>query len=245
MFQTLNVPLEASQIAIKQGLLNELRVYLSLKFQADNGQIRTSNIDYDRLSELSGFQDKRTIEKHLETLLSLNWIGKDNRWTFIRSFERIRKTLSAESRTAVEIRPKDVQHIKEFILGAKIGHSARAKRYARKKPGAKPITKQPSGEPFKPENISCSLIAEWFGYSRSTASRMKQRAKKAGYLNYRHHFQNLGLSKADLSQFTKVMGIDFDYICFKRGKPCLRLTDEFIIGKNGFHEFAFKTRCKL
>lgn len=245
MYKTLNIPLEASQLAIKNDLLSELKVFLSLKFQAGDGQIRSSEIDYSVLSELSGFKDKRTIEKHINTLLDLNWIGKDDTWTFIRSFERIRSNLKATSRTAVEIRPQDIATIHEFLLGAKIGHSARAKRYARKKPGAKPKSKQLSGKAYKPSQISCSLIGEWFGYSPSTASRVKQRAKAIGYLDYTHQSKELDILQADLSAYMKSMGVDREYIFFHKRKPHVRLTDRFIIGENDLHQFAFKTRCEL
>lgn len=245
MYKTLNIPLEASQTAIREGYLHELRVYLALKFQAGDGQIRSSEIDYTQLCELSGFQDQRTIEKHINTLLDLNWIGKDSTWTFIRSFERLRSKLEATSRTAVEIRPQDIPTVHEFLLGAKIGHSARAKRYARKKPGAKPTSKQLNGKTYTPSQISCSLIGEWFGYSPSTASRVKQKAKAIGYLDYTHQSKPLDILQADLSAYMKSMGLDREYIFFHNRKPHVRLTDRFIIGGNDLHQFAFKTRCEL
>lgn len=245
MFKSLNIPLEAFQEAIRSNRLNEAKVYLALKFMASNGQVRSSEIDLNILSKLSGFKDSRTINTHLDTLYQLNWIGKDNDWVFIRSFERIRKILAAPSRTAVEIRPQDIATLHECILAAKIGHSERAKRYARKKPGAKPITQQLKNVPYSTNDFSCSLIGEWFGYSPSTATRIKQKAKAIGYLDYQHNSQPINIPIEDVTDYLKVMGIDSERVFFKKKKPFIRLTDRFIIGQGNLHTFAFKTRAAL
>lgn len=244
MYRTLNIPIEATQKAIKAGYLHELRVYLALKFVTDDGQIRLSEIDYEKVCDLSGFQDQRTIDKHIESLQGLNWIGTDNTWLFIRSFERLREILEAPSRSAVELRPQDIETIHEFILSARIKHSAKAKRYARKKPGAKPHAKQLLGIDYSPESISCSLIGQWFGYSPSTASRVKQRAKEIGYLDYQHASKKIDVPKADLTAWMKCHGIGGEYIFYKNRVPYLRLTDQFCFGE-GIHNFHFKTRPQL
>ena len=252
MFKTLNVPIEASQTAVQQDRLHELRVYLALKFQAVNGQIRHSDVDWTLLSDVSGFQDKRTLQKHIDTLINLNWIGSDSEWLFPRSFERFRTITAAKSQTAVEIRPQDVQHILEFLLGAKIEHSAKAKRHVRKKPGAKPAPLEPySSDDLKPKKrfseyaYSCILIGEWFNFSASIATRVKQRARKLGYLTYRHASQTIGLNASNLADVVDSIGIEPERLFIHKGLLKVRLTDVFTVNRNGFHEYKFATRCKV
>lgn len=252
MFKSLNIPLEASQTAIQQNYLHELRVYLALKFQAVSGQIRQTDIDWSLLSDVSGFQDKRTLQKHINTLHSLNWIGSDDTWLFVRSFERFRKLTGATSRTAVEIRAEDIQHILELLLGAKIEHSAKAKRHVRKKSGAKPAPFEPySSEDLKPKKryseyaYSCTLIGEWFGFSASSATRLKQSARKLGYLSYRHTSQTLCAYASNLADVVESVGIEAERLFIHEGRLKVRLTDVFTVNRNGFHEYHFKTRAKV
>lgn len=252
MFKSLNIPLEASQTAIKRDRLHELRVYLALKFQAVTGQIRHTGIDWNLLSDVSGFQDKRTLQKHLNTLISLNWIGSDSEWLFVRSFERIRLLTDSTSKTAIELRADDVQHILSLLLGAKIEHSAKAKRHVRKKPGTKPAPLQPyTSDDLKPKQryseyaYSCTLIGEWFGFSASTATRLKQRARKLGYLTYQHNSQTIGIHASNLSDVVEAVGIEAERLFIDRGLLKVRLTDTFTVNRNGFHEYKFKTRAQV
>lgn len=251
VYRTLNVPLEAVQVVTQDGLLNPFKIYLSLKFTTGDGQIRLSDIDLQAIAETAGFKDARTAQTHIDTCLELNWLGTDGEWLFIRSFERIRSFLEAESRSAVEVRPIDVPKLLELILGAKIEHSGRAKRHARKKGGAKPQSAEPftdlgdqKGEPYGAYRISCSLIGEWFGFSPSSASRLKQRARRAGYLDYRHRYKNTGAHKQNFAALAE--WIDRERIAITRsGHLVIRLTDQFITNRNGNHVFKFKSRAVI
>jgi hypothetical protein len=252
LFKTLNIPLEATQQAIQDNNLHELRVYLALKFQAVSGQIRHADVDWTLLSDVSGFQDKRTLKTHINTLHSLNWIGSDKDWLFVRSLDRIRKLTRSTSRTAVEIRPDDVPHILELLLGAKIEHSARAKRHVRKKPGAEPAPLEPyTSDNLQPERpyseyaYSCTLIGDWFHFSPSSATRLKQRARKLGYLTYRHVSQTLSAHRSNFADIVESIGIEAERLFIHNGRLKVRLTDVFTVNRNGFHEYKFKTRVKI
>lgn len=247
MYHSLNLPIELSQQIIRKDLLKPYKIYLSLKFTY-SGQVRISEVDHQQIGDLAGYKDTRTVKTHLDTCIGLNWIGTDGEWYFIRSFDRLRKDIQATSKTAVEINRNDIPNLIELLLSAKIEHRARSKRYARKKSGAKPNTIEPhsdfsgDGSDFGLYKVSCSLIADWFNFSASTATRIKQRAKQIGYLDYIHHYTNTGLQRrsiADLSDH-----IEPTRLFVKNGQICIRLTDQFII-TGDHHIYKFKSRKQI
>lgn len=244
MYRTLNIPLQAIQHAVKSKRLTEVKVYIALKFSAGNGQVLLSEINYQQICAVAGIKDVRTIKGHIESLIRLNWLGRCNKWLYIRSLDRLRTSTDAPTRTAVEITPNDVRHLLAVILGAKIEHSAKAKRHARKKAGAKPNAKRLTRkDDFSPLDISCTLIGEWFNFSPSTASRLKQKAKALGYFDYRHRSEVLPITARQLPAYLEAMGQDISYFYTKGSKVFTRLTDRFIIGKGDLHTYHFKTRC--
>ena len=246
MYQSLNLPLELSQDIVRHNQLKPFKVYVALKFLY-SGQVRRSAIDWQKVSDLTGYKDQRTIHTHLETCLSLNWIGTDGTWLFIRSFDRLRKDNQAQGRSAIEISQNDIPTLLELLLGAKIVHRHRAKRYAMKIPNAEPTPEPYSDFNDQPINygslkVSCSLIGDWFNFSPSTATRLKQRAKKKGYLDYIHDYVNTGLHKLNLPDLCDQ--IESTRLFIKRGKICIRLTDQFLI-TNDHHIYKFSTRCSV
>lgn len=246
MYQSLNLPLELTQDIVKRDLLKPFKVYLSLKFISD-GQIRLSDVDFQKVANLSGFKDTRTVKKHLQTCIDLNWIGTDREWFFIRSFDRLRKDRQATSRSAIEISTNDIPNLLELLLGAKIVHRHKAKRFALKIPTAKPKPEPYSSLNNQPKTygslkVSCSLIGDWFNFSPSTATRLKQRAKEIGYLDYVHDYVNTGLLKLNLPDIADQ--IEATRLFVKNGRVCVRLTDQFIINKD-HHIYKFSTRCSV
>lgn len=246
MYRSLNVPLELSQTIAKRDLLSPFKVYLSMKFISD-GQIRLSDVDFQKVANLSGFKDQRTIKNHLQTCIDLNWIGTDGEWYFIRSFDRLRKEYDATTRSAIEISTDDIPTFLELLLGAKIVHRHRAKRYAMKIPTAEPTAEPYSDFNNKPKDygslkVSCSMIGEWFGFSPSTATRLKQRAREIGYLDYVHDYVNTGLHSRNLPDLSEQ--IEATRMFINRGKIFIRLTDQFKIN-SGHHIYKFSTRCSV
>lgn len=250
MYRSLNVPLELSQTIAKRDLLKPFKVYLSMKFISD-GQIRLSDVDFQKVANLSGFKDQRTIKKHLQTCIDLNWIGTDGEWFFPRAFKRLRKQYDCKTRTSVEIGKENIPELLQFTLGAKLESRAKARQHARKKPGAKPQTVEPYtcldrpeiGTPYGEYKVSCSLIGEWFGFSPSTATRLKQSAKKAGYLDYRHRYKKTGVLKANFA--TVAESISPERLLVNGSELLIRLTDTFIINRNNCHRYKFSRRPAL
>ena len=246
MFQSLNLPLELSQDIARQNLIKPYKVYLAFKF-VHSGQVRKSDIDIQQIGDIAGFKDQRTVKAHLNTAIRLNWIGEDSQWLFIRSFDRLRKDHRTQGRSAIEISTNDIPRLLELLLGAKIVHRHRAKRYAQKIPSAEPTPEPYSNFYDEPKSygtlkVSCSLIGDWFGFSPSTATRLKQSAKQSGYLDYVHDHVNTGLYKSNFADLGD--HIDPTRLFIKKGKICIRLTDRFVISKD-HHIYKFATRCSV
>ena len=244
MIQHLNIPLQLIEVAAREKHLRQLKVLLAFKF-AHGGQVRLQDVDWQQIGDVSGYSDVRTLRGHLEACMRLNWIGTDGQWLFIRSFERLRESTGASSRTAVEITRKQVSEILEYALPAKIQSRARAKRHARKKAGAKPMPMEPytsldpaGCSPYFDQAVSCSLIGQWYGISASSASRLKARAKKAGYTTYRHRWKKIGTHRANFGPVAE--SIDPERLTIKDGQVAVRLTDLFYPAL-----FKFKTRAAL
>ena len=220
---------------------------------AGEGQVRKDQLNLDKVAEIAGYQSLTSVYTHLDKCLSLNWIGSDDTWYFIRSFDRLRAEYNAPKRTAAELRPEDVSKLDEFLLGAKIKSVQQRKSYMLKSASMKPKTKaEPHAnlhapKPYQPNNISCSLIAEWFGFSAPTASRLKQRAKESGYLNYQHRLNRLGIPAKEIDNVRETIAPASHLTTYKmagRQYLAIRLTDAFKFGA-AEHKYRFKTRHSI
>lgn len=243
--ETLNIPLELVEYSAKENQTGALKTYLAFKF-AYNGQVRIEDVNWHQIGSIAGFKDVRTVKAHLATCQDLDWIGSDGQWYIIRSFERVRELTGAISRTAIEATPKQVSEILEFALPAKIQSRARAKRYARKTAGAKQTTPEPFTcldnpelcTPYFDTSVSCSLIGQWYGISASSASRLKARAKKAGYTTYQHRYKKIGTHKANFGAVAE--SIEAERLTIRDGELVIRLTDLFRPAN-----YKFSTRASL
>lgn len=248
MYQTVNIPIQAIQYARQRKQFSEARVFIAMKF-IGSGQIKRNSLPIDELCKLSGFSDPRTVEKHIQTLLRMNWLGTDGTWLFIRGWNRIQEFTGATSRTTVEISREQLNDLDDILLGSVLATAERRKRNARKKAGAKPTPLQPfSGdtltdpEEYQTGAFSCSYIGELFNVSPSTACRMKQRAKQKGYFTYQHNTKDTGVYRANIAEIENSFSIDRTRLFIRNGTVHIRLTDTFSFGRNGYHKYHFKTR---
>lgn len=139
----------------------------------------------------------------------------------------------------------------EFLLGAKISSVKRSKTYVRKKAGTKPKTiAEPysclhgAAKTYQPEHISCTLIGKWFGISAPTATRLKQRAKKSGYINYSHRLNKLSILAKEFGNLSDTIAPSSHlttYTMAGRQYMAIRLTDAFNFGEDE-HNYHLKTR---
>lgn len=221
---------------------------------AEGGQVRKQNLDLTKVANLAGYSSVTSIYTHLDKCLSLNWIGTDGRWYFIRSFDRMRAENNTPERTAAELRPQDVAKIDEFLLGAKISSVKRSKDYVRKTAGTKPKTSaEPysclhgKNKPYQSNHVSCSLIGKWFGISPASATRLKKRARQSGYLNYHNRYNRLNIPANESGNVSESVAPSSHLTTYKvagRQYLAIRLTDAFTFGEQE-HNYHLKTRMAL
>ena len=219
---------------------------------AGQGQVRKGDLDMHMVAHMAGYQSVSSAYNHLKMARELNWIGSDGEWYFIRGFERLREDYEAPSRTASELRQVDLSKLDEFLLGAKVKSVRDRKRFLLKtgskvpKTTAEPYANLNAPEVYRPEYVSCSLIGEWFGISAPTASRLKQRAKRSGYVNYQHRLNKLGVPVKDIDAVKASVAPESRLTTYEQnGKiyVAIRLTDKFVFGPRE-HIYRFKTRPK-
>lgn len=218
---------------------------------AEGGQIRKSDLDISHVADLCEYKSKTSVYTHLEACLMLNWIGTDGEWYFIRSFDRLRAEYGANKRTAVELRPEDISKLDQFLLGSKINSIGRSKRHVRKIGRYETKAKKEPysclhgvNKEYQPEHISCSLIAKWFGFSPASATRLKQRARRSGYLNYYNRTNKLDITTEEYANLSDTMVPESHLTTYMMNGEqyiAIRLTDAFAFGDDE-HNYHLKTR---
>lgn len=200
----LNVPIELAKAAYRRRLIEPMAVWLCFKFLI-NGQVRTGNIPYQEIADLLGYSDSRRVKAHLDKLLSLNWIGSDGDWLFIRSFDRLAARYGANSRKAAAIRKGDIKHFRAWTLTAWIANRQRDyNRLAARTPlGAKPPKWKILQSQVNATRVSCSVIGNELAITRSAASQLKKKARKLGYLTYRNRVVPTGLDPERIEIYRK------------------------------------------
>ncbi|ANE50616.1 hypothetical protein [Flavisolibacter tropicus] len=115
------IPIELLEYTAKHQLYKPCLLYIYLKCHS-SGKVKSTDPIFQLLRTLPGFEDKRTLTKHLRTLLRLNWIGFNPTTNiyFIRSFETIRKSYGFTSRKSVVFHYNHITDFRPFISGALI-----------------------------------------------------------------------------------------------------------------------------
>ena len=133
MPQSLTLPVQLIDLAIKQAMQPELRVFLAAKMVSP-GYITDKSSEFNNLCDLAGLQ-RRTVLKHLDHLVRIKWVGYDvkaNRY-YIRSWAWFRSQEIFYERASVSFREKDMTTFREFVAGVMIGDRIRKQEYYFKK----------------------------------------------------------------------------------------------------------------
>ena len=129
----LTIPVQLIEHAIKQAIQPEFKVFLGAKMVSP-GNITDKSIEFNNLCALVGFQ-RRTVLKHLDHLVRLNWVGYDRKVKryYIRSWAYFRSKELFFERASVPFKESDMTTFREFVAGVIIGYSIKKQEYAFKK----------------------------------------------------------------------------------------------------------------
>src|ERR1700721_134458 len=99
--EKVQIPLQLLNYIQEKGLVTAFKLYMYMKCMT-SGKILLQHPIIRYMGEYLGIKDKRTVNRHLEALRALNWVGynSESELYFIRSFTSIRKKLGFKKRTA-------------------------------------------------------------------------------------------------------------------------------------------------
>ena len=200
------IPLELLNYVQEQGLISAFKLYMYMKCMT-SGKILQHHPVTRYMGEYLGIKDKRTVNKHLEALRALNWVGynPESEIYFIRSFTSIRKKHGFKKRTAATFHFEDLNKMQGFIAGALITNNIKAQKFCRgveNREGErfaainKGVANQDhipiSAKPLKPYfGIGVYKIAELLSCKHTRAGELKHEAAKAGFIKTRKKFREL------------------------------------------------------
>lgn len=166
---------------MQEGIESPFRLYVYLNLTT-SGKLKLQRGLKNEMAKDLGFRTFKSINVNLDRLTELNWIGYDrkNKVIFLRSLEKILKKEGINSRSAVSVEIEDLEHFKAFLAGALIGWAVKYSKgkeweLARKKGRA-----MQNSHSYYPS--ASNGLSRFYGISLSKAHRMKQWAKKAGYI---------------------------------------------------------------
>jgi hypothetical protein len=207
----LRIPFKITEHVVCNKLQKEFAVYLRLKFKGD--KIKGSQI-FDLLD-----QDKRTIQKHLKTLLALKWIGYNSKRDIyhIQSFRFIKEINGFTGRKATILTNSDLKHLQPYLAAVVIcSKIVDQKYYWGKRKAAtrkKDVAKQPSAPQYF--GLSNEIICNLLQCKYTRAVQLKLQAEKLGYLVNNQKFMDLRL--------TNVEGVNREQLSLSHPKLSKRL----------------------
>jgi len=124
------IPVQLLEYVQENKLVKAFAVFMYLKCMS-GGKMRNTQDAFIAMPEVIGIKDTRTINKHLKTLLKLNWIGFNTATDdyFVRGIGYIRKQHGFKQRKAATFHFKDIQKMQAFVAGSIISSNIKAQQY--------------------------------------------------------------------------------------------------------------------
>jgi len=196
----LTVPIQILIHALQEKKVNQLKLYLFLK-AISSGHIRLTDEVQAKVCESIEWKDIRTFKTNLEWLLSNHWAAFNSKTDSLRivSFEKVFKKIKGNIYTAARMEMKDFKTFRPFIYAAiitwGIKQVAREHIKSERKKGSSSKDRLKADLHILPNEYSAKL----FKLDSSTASRYKNAAADADYLNVYHRFISLNRKPKDLA----------------------------------------------
>ncbi len=130
MTNTLTIPVQLIDLALKQSIQPEFKVFLGAKMVSPD-YFNAKSAEFNNLCTLVGFQ-RRTVLKHLDHLVKLNWVGFDKRVKryYIRSWTYFRSKELFYERASVSFQESEMTNFRVFVAGVIIGYKIKKQEYA-------------------------------------------------------------------------------------------------------------------
>lgn len=128
--ERVQIPVQLLSYVQEHKLVKPLSVYLYLKCMS-SGKLHKSDPVFVNMSKVLGVKDRRTLNKHMATLLLRGWIGfnPESGYYFIRGISFLRKQHAFKMRSAVTFHYKDIRKIQAFVAGGIISANINSQQY--------------------------------------------------------------------------------------------------------------------
>lgn len=203
-----------------QKSLSVLRTFSILKKEY-GGKVR-----FDQLDQAAGLIgiSRRTLDRHLDILEEAKYVGinKERSLVHLRSWNFIGRLVKVSVVKKVEVDSEDfTASVIAGILAYLLSFHGDKSVLQRVRAGLKSIQSSPHRG-----GISCQLLADFLGISKTSAWRLRKQCKDHGYIKLRARWKDTGIP-ADQWRFLKMAGID-PRLKLRKGTLQERVTDRII-----------------
>lgn len=246
-YNHINVPLEMCNYVIRQNLENPFRLFVYLKINYPSGKVNWNIKERKRASIFLKINIK-SIKNNFKKIIELEWVEFYEKFKYCRliSFDNLRYLFGWSQARAFSFNDNNILNIRSVLGG--ILYTQLFKSYSRKylkrnkkvlKNGSALSFITPSCKYADYAQISVKSISIIFHISISKAVRLKQSAKKAGYIKVKKQYIYLNDDQIYAAKLGRVYnGENNNVVCIK-GKYAFQGIDKI------YSEMYFKKRKKL
>ncbi|TKG95157.1 hypothetical protein EYV94_10630 [Puteibacter caeruleilacunae] len=184
------VPIDLLLYSLRKRKVNQVRLYLYLKYMASGNIKLTNEVIDDICSKLHWC--KKTFEKHRQWLLRKKWISYNNKTKslHIKGYKRIASKWYCNHNRGVKCWIEYLIDFRAFCCGAVIGWGSiyikRKKRASRKTKGD---LNKDAHHANGMNELPNKLLAPILGLHYTTVSKYRRLAEKHGYLNVKQNYK--------------------------------------------------------
>ena len=211
-----NIPLEICQFCLSKKFAGPFALYLVLNHLND-GRFRMNNEASLIVARMLGYKTIRSVRNNMIKLVARNFVGYDPQSDFyyIHGLDAIDRIFGFERRTAIKFYIKDIKNLKAFLVAALITNLTNSQKKKAKAAGLKIGSSQQAAGFFP---ISALSLSKTLNISLATASRYKQLAKKAGYIDIHPNFDLIAICPKYVKTLRSIDPGIWNRVVIKNGK---------------------------
>lgn len=198
------IPIQLCEYVLANGLENELRVLIAFKY-IGNGQLKNDLLNKNKLRHLLDINSIVTLNKYINKLEQLNWIGIDRRRKLInvRGFDKIRINYGLKNRKAVKLKKNDLKNFKGFCTGAFIGSLCitQKRRKWNWEDGSIKRRTFSTSHSTSYFMIAINSLAKILSISISKAHRLKMLAFESKYITVKQRYNKLDILVSEVNRY--------------------------------------------
>jgi hypothetical protein len=224
----LNVPVELCKYALTNHKVNQVKLYVYLKTICSGHFKVNKNLIAIVCKELK-LKSGKTFKSNLNWLLEENWITVNSKSKSYRiiGFRQLAKKLEFNSATGALFDPPEFEKFRAFLIGAVISYHSKWKRRKAWQSGLLEGSPRKSCKPpSDPSDFACLYLAKILNVSKTTASKYKVIAEKAGYIKIEKCFSQIDVPISQLPLLKKYSDKSIEKIRSINGKVCLQEADK-------------------